>query len=58
MTDPTSPGSTRGASDRASPATTPLWVWLVGIVVLGTSLAMIVSMSAAFFMGGVGGGGH
>lgn len=32
----------------------PLWVWLVGIAVLGASLAMIVSMSMVLVTGGGG----
>jgi hypothetical protein len=46
------------APDRASTTRTPLWVWVVGIVVLGTSLAMLVSMTVPLLMGGMSGGGH
>ncbi len=44
----------------ATAATTrvPLWVWMVGIPVIGTSLAMLVSMTVPlFFGGGMGGAG-
>lgn len=61
MADPTPPDTaddTGVVPDRVSPTRTPLWVWLVGIVVLGSSLAMIVAMSSALFMGGMGGGGY
>lgn len=44
--------------DRASTARTPVWVWVVGIPVIGTSLAMLVSMTVPLIMGGMGGGGH
>ena len=41
--------------DRASTTRTPLWVWVVGIVVLGTSLAMLRGMIVPIIMGGMGG---
>ncbi|MDQ3641102.1 MAG: hypothetical protein M3450_06460 [Actinomycetota bacterium] len=41
--------------DRASPTRTPLWVWVVGIVVLGTSLAMLRGMIVPLILNGLGG---
>jgi hypothetical protein len=36
-----------------------LWVWVVGIPVVGSSLAMLVSMTVPLLLGGgMGGGGH
>jgi hypothetical protein len=44
---------TNVSSGHASATRTPpLWVWAVGIVVLGTALAMVVTMSTSLFMGG------
>jgi hypothetical protein len=55
-------GDVGGGSDRApataSPTRTPLWVWVVGIVVVGSALAMIVSMTVPLLLGGMSGGGH
>lgn len=62
MADPTrypSTGDDTGVEPgRRSITPAPLWVWLVGIVVLGSSLAMIVAMTGVLFMGGMGGGGY
>jgi hypothetical protein len=61
MAGPTGYPDVDERSDRpptASPKV-PLWVWLVGIPVIGTSLAMLLSMTVPlFFGGGMGGGGH
>jgi hypothetical protein len=38
------------------PARIPLWVWVVGIPVIGTALAMVFSMTVPLLFGG--GGGH
>ncbi len=38
--------------DGVSTTRTPLWVWVVGIVVLGTSLAMLRGMIVPIILGG------
>lgn len=60
MADPTVPNvdDSGAARDRGSDTRTPLWVWVVGIVVLGTSLAMLVSMTVPLILGGMDAGGH
>lgn len=55
QTDPDTADDTAIEPGRRSITPAPLWVWAVGIVALGASLAMIVAMSAVLFMGG---GGH
>jgi hypothetical protein len=46
-------------TDRALPARAPLWVWVVGVPVIGTSLALFLSMTIPTILGGgMGGGGH
>jgi hypothetical protein len=52
MVDPTGP------PEATAPARTPLWVWVVGIAVIGSSLAMLASMTVPLLFGGAGGGGH
>ncbi|MQA80244.1 MAG: hypothetical protein GEV10_17465 [Streptosporangiales bacterium] len=45
--------------DRVSTARTPIWVWVVGIVVCGASLAMLLSMFVIpLVVGGMGGMDH
>jgi hypothetical protein len=62
MADPDSQVEIDEGSDRApttaAPARTLLWVWVVGIPVIGSSLAMLVSMTVPLLAGGMGGGGH
>jgi len=54
MADPTPGDDTGVGPDRESTTRTPLWVWVLWIVVLGTSLAMLRGMIVPLIMGGHG----